>query len=97
MKKCSLIIIIIAFLIITISCDKETTEPGVQNVVVSENTEVIDSEIADEEIESISENGEFTVDVSGGLADLEVGNVLLGGISQLAPEGFLRKVTNKRT
>jgi formylglycine-generating enzyme required for sulfatase activity len=96
MKKFFLILVIIILLILT-GCDDETTEPEDQDVVVSETTEVVETEVANEEIEAISEEGDFTVDESSELADLEIGEIMLNGGSDVAPSGFLRKVTDKRT
>ncbi|MDP8221587.1 MAG: hypothetical protein P9X26_09585, partial [Candidatus Stygibacter frigidus] len=95
MKKL-LLALVIVFLILT-GCEKKSTEPEDQDVIVPETTEVVETEVADEEIESITENGDMTVDESSELADVDVGQIMLSGVSQVSPQGFLRKVTDKRT
>jgi hypothetical protein len=62
--------------------------------VIPETTEVMSSATTDH-LQMLSADGTFTFDrLTPELAELDPGDVMVGGVSPAAPNGFLRKVTS---
>lgn len=90
-----LVFLSVLILLLTFGCSKETTSPDNQEVIVPETTEIIGTEVANEEIEEIEEDGTIIVGENSTLADLEIGEILIVDVCDAAPEGFLRKIVSR--
>ena len=74
-----------------------TTNPGYNTAVIPPTTKVVTQEEAADEILAISEDGNITLTEGSGLSGrVEVGDVIVSDLCDLAPDGFLRKITEIR-
>jgi photosystem II stability/assembly factor-like uncharacterized protein len=98
MKK--LILLIAMVCVIAISCKKENSEnepqpdPN-QEVIVAENTKIIDQQTR--AIISNIDTSDYSITFDGStdvISDLQVGDILVDSTSEQAPYGYLRKVTS---
>ena len=92
------VLILFAIILIAFGCDdKSPTEndPDPGEVVLSDETVVLDETQVNEDLQTVSPDGNtFTFSNTSATEDFEVGDILVSGITDLMPNGFLKKVTN---
>ncbi|MBC8416570.1 MAG: hypothetical protein H8E11_09080, partial [Candidatus Cloacimonetes bacterium] len=92
------VLILFAIILIAFGCDDKSPtendpEPG--EVVLSDETVVLEETQVNEDLQSVSPDGNtFTFSKTSTTDDIEEGDILVSGITDLMPNGFLKKVTN---
>lgn len=92
------VLVLFAIILIAFGCDDKSPtendpEPG--EVVLSDETVVLDETQVNEDLQTISPDGNtFTFTNNSTTDDIEEGDILVSGITDLSPNGFLKKVTN---
>ncbi len=92
------ILILFAIILIAFGCDdKNPTEndPDPGEVVLSDETVVLEETQVNEDLQEVSQDGNtFTFTKTSTTEDFEEGDILVSGVTNLMPNGFLKKVTN---
>ena len=89
---------LVVILLIAFGCDdKNPTEndPDPGEVVLSDETVVLEETQVNENLQTVSPDGNtLTFTNTSATEDFEEGDILISGITDLMPNGFLKKVTN---
>jgi len=92
------VLILLSIILIAFGCDDKSPtnndpEPG--EVVLSDDTVILDETQVNEDLQAVSPDGNtFTFNNTSTTDDIEEGDILVSGITDLIPSGFLKKVTN---
>ncbi len=92
------VLILFAIILIAFGCDdKNPTEndPDPGEVILSDETVVLEQTQVNEDLQEVSQDGNtFTFTKTSTTEDFEEGNILVSGITDLMPNGFLKKVVD---
>ena len=90
-----LLAMMIAGLVFWSCSDDGPTKPDEQTEVISDNTVIINTDVAAGMESGSNETGTFVFTEGTDLSKITVGSVIVSGSTDLMPDGYLRKVTIK--